>query len=191
MSSLLHLSESNCEHCPYSQGHRACFFSQVFQRPILAHVSTEGFSCRRATAYEAPGKWPWALASRLLWLIRYSRGGSGALRAFPPKHRFTFWLWMGVILKHANAVSLGLYQLMQVSVGFGWDSKARGEKDALRVRKGCINLSRITLPPFSMARILWRDPLWGGSLPQKRPTLSWSRSLAPRWLFEVGYLSGV
>lgn len=61
---------------------------------------------------------------------------------------------MGVILKHANAVSLGLYQLMQVSVGFGRDSKARGEKDALRVRKGCINLSGITLPPFSTARIL-------------------------------------
>lgn len=56
---------------------------------------------------------------------------------------------MGVILKHANAVSLGLYQLMQVSVDLGQDSKAQEEKDVLRLRKGCINFSRITLPNFS------------------------------------------
>lgn len=136
-------------------------------RPTLAHISTEGFSCLRATSYEAGGKRPLTLALRLPWLIRYSIRGSGVLRAFPPKHHFTYWLWMGVILKHANAVCLGLYQLMQVSVDFGRDSKARGEKDVLRVRKGCTNFSRITLPTFSMARILWMDPLWSGSLLKK------------------------
>lgn len=140
------------------------FFSRRASRECWSDVSTEEFSCHRATSYESWGKWPLTLALRLLWLIRYSTSGSGALRAFPPKHRFTYWLWMGVILKHANAVSLGLYQLMQVRVVFGRDSKARGEKDVLRVRKGCINSSRITLPTFSMAGILWMDPLWGGSL---------------------------
>lgn len=135
--------------------------------PTLAHVSTEGFWCQRATAYEARGKRPLTLALRLPWLSRYTIRGSGVLCAFPPQHHFTYWLWMGIILKHANAVSLGLYQLMQVSVDFGWDSKAPVEKDVLRVRKGCINFSRITLPTFSMARILWTDPLWGGSLLKK------------------------
>lgn len=82
-------------------------------------------------------------------------------------HQFTYWLWMGVILKHVNVGSLCLYQLMQVSVVFGRALKAQGEKDVLRVRKGCINSSRITLPTLSMAEILWMDPLWGGFCSQK------------------------
>lgn len=61
---------------------------------------------------------------------------------------------MGVILKHANVGSLCLYQLVEVSVVFGCALKAQGEKDLLRVRKGCINSSRITLPTLSMAEIL-------------------------------------
>lgn len=146
-------------------GIRAIFFLlEVFQRMLGPTLARKGFSCHRATSYKAWGKRPLTPALRLPWVIRYSTRGSGVLRAFPPKHRFTYWLWMGVILKHANAVSLGLYQLMQVSVVFGRDSKARGEKDVLRVRKGCINSSRIILPTFSMAGILWMDPLWGGSL---------------------------
>ena len=61
---------------------------------------------------------------------------------------------MGAILKHANAGSLCLYQLMQVSVVFGRGLKAGGEEDVLRVRKGRINSSGITLPTLSMAGIL-------------------------------------
>ncbi len=61
---------------------------------------------------------------------------------------------MGAILKHANVGSLCLYQLMRVSVVFGWALKAQGEKDVLRVRKGRINSSGITLPTLSMAEIL-------------------------------------
>lgn len=33
---------------------------------------------------------------------------------------------MGAILDHANTGSLGLYQLKQLSVVFGWTWKARG-----------------------------------------------------------------
>lgn len=71
---------------------------------------------------------------------------------------------MGAILKHANVGSLRRYQLMQVGVVFGSALKAWGEKDALRVRKGRINSSGITLPTLSTAEVLWMDPLWGGSL---------------------------
>lgn len=60
---------------------------------------------------------------------------------------------MGAILKDANMGRLCLYQLMQVSVFFGQALKARQEKDVLRVRKGHINSSGITLPTLSMAEI--------------------------------------
>lgn len=61
---------------------------------------------------------------------------------------------MGAILKHANVGSLCLYQLMQVSVVFGWVLKTCREKDVLRVRKGRVNSSGITLLTLSTAEIL-------------------------------------
>ena len=110
-------------------------------------------------------KHPLAPALKSPWLIsQVRRKRKRGVVFLSSSHQFAYRLWMGAILKHANVSSLCLYQLMEVSVVVGRALKAWGEKDVLRVRKGRINSSGITLPTLSMAEILWMDPLWGGSM---------------------------
>ena len=156
------------EHCPYSLKDKITpFLACRGCRAIWPHVHggvqipARHVLCRRATWKQRP----LTLALKLQWLISQvqCKRKQGVVFLSSP-HQFANCLWMGAILKHANVGSLCLYQLMQVSVVFGRALKALGEKDVLRVRKGCINSSGITLPTLSMAEILWMDPLWGGSL---------------------------
>lgn len=162
-------TESQWEHCPYSVQDTVLFLAGPVCREcrvwMWPHVGVQTPSshvlCCRATWK----KQPLTVALKLPWLIsQVQRRRKRGVVFLSSPHQFANWLWMGAILKHANVGSLCLYQLMQVSVVFGWALKAWGEKDVLRVRKGRINSSGITLPTLSMAEILWMDPLWGVSL---------------------------